>query len=442
MNQRIRNRIAVLLVSVATAGIYGCRENTVINTNLLPGPGNIQTTTIPDTLPVISRTVYDDSVVTSYNFSPVYGGVGTVNDPYFGRTSAGLYFQVVPPSTSYSFPSMPDSAVLILPYGGFSWGDTTATGAAQQFTVYRVLDKMSLDNDYYSFHRLQTDRSQPLGTGSISLKQIKSTELPHLRIRLSQQFISEMHQRVSQMGSYPEFLDFFRGFYVEPDTNSSNANAIHYFRLDGTSNYNTAGVLFYNGDTVRSAFSFNTSSCVQFTWVSRKYAQHVRNYFQSVASADTMLLQNEPGAALDIVIPNIQSLPAGLINKAELVITAIPSSQDAIFTTPARIYPVGIDAGGAAYSIADRQPLNSATPLEFIDGRARFEVVGGSVVTRYRINFPRELQQAIMQGKEELRFRINGTQTFPGAYRLIAGGRGHQNTEYRLKLNIIFSKRD
>src|SRR5690606_1675391 len=114
---------------VFMTAMYGCKESTVINSNLLSSADNINTVTFPDTLSVITRTVYDDSVVTSYNVSPVYAGLGTVNDPYFGRTSAGMALQVVPPSTSYSFGSVPDSAVLILPYSSFSWGDTTAGNA-------------------------------------------------------------------------------------------------------------------------------------------------------------------------------------------------------------------------------------------------------------------------------------------------------------------------
>src|SRR5690606_745119 len=162
--------------------------------------------------------------------------------------------------------------------------------------------------------------------------------------------------------------------------------------------------------------------------------------FNATASADTILLQNEPGAAMDIVIPNIQSIPDALINKARLEISLLQDPQSVIFTPPARIYPIGIDAGGASYNIADRLPLNSAAPLDFIDGRGRPVVSGAGSRMVYTINFPRELQQAILEGKNELRFRINGTQTFPGAYRMIAGGRNFPDPDYRLKLTIVYSK--
>ncbi len=421
--------------------MYGCKESTVINSNLLSSADNINTVTFPDTLSVITRTVYDDSVVTSYNVSPVYAGLGTVNDPYFGRTSAGMALQVVPPSTSYSFGSVPDSAVLILPYSSFSWGDTTAGNAPQQFTVYRLQDGMSLDADYYSTHRFNIDRSNPVGSAAgITVSELKSGDVPHLRIKLSDQFIRLLNDNVSSFSSNSDFLSFFKGLYIEPDTNSATANAIHYFRLDGTSNFNTAGILFYSADTVRAAFSFSTSSCAHYTWLSRRYTPRVLDYFNATASADTILLQNEPGAALDIVIPDIQSIPNALINKARLEISLLQDPQSATFTPPARIYPIGIDAGGASYNIADRLPLNSAAPLDFIDGRGRPVVSATGSRMVYTINFPRELQQAILQGKNELRLRINGTQTFPGAYRMIAGGRNFPDPDYRLKLTIVYSK--
>jgi hypothetical protein len=441
LNQRIRNMVAILLVSTTAIGIFACKESTILNNNLLASTDNINTVSFPDTLPVIARTIYDDSVVTSYNMSPVYAGLGTVNDPFFGRTSAGIYLQLVPPSTSYNFPRLPDSAVLILPYSSFSWGDTTSGNAAQKFTVYRVQEQMSLDKEYYSFNKLDVDRGQALGSASgVSIDQIKTGDIPALRIRMSSSFIQMMYDEVSRFSSHPDFLDFFRGLYIEPDTNSAAANAIHYFRLDGTTNFNTAGILFFNGDSVTSAFSFSTSSCAHFNWLSRKYTPQVQQYFSSKASADTLLLQNEPGASLDIVIPDIQTIPNSLINKAELVITLINDPGDALYAPPARIYPIGFDAVSGVYSIADRLPLNSASPLEFIDGKKQTVLVGGKMLTRYSINFPRELQQAMSVGKNELNLRINGTQTFTGAYRLIAGGRNHENPDYRLKLNIVYSK--
>ncbi len=439
MKQHIRNATVILIVFITT--MYGCKESTIINSNLLSSADNINTVTFPDTLSVITRTVYDDSVVTSYNISPVYAGLGTVNDPFFGRTNAGIAFQVVPPSTSYAFGILPDSAVLILPYSGFSWGDTTSGNVPQRFTVYLLSENMSLDDNYYSFHRFQIDRNNPVGSAAaVSVGDIKSGEQPQLRIKLSGDFINLINNNVSRFSSYPEFLSFFKGLYIEPDTNSSAANAIHYFRLDGTSNYNTAGILFYSADTVRAAFSFSTSSCAHYTWLSRRYTPQINHYFSSLAGADTILLQNEPGAALDIVIPNIQAIPQALINKARLEISLLQDPQSAIFTPPARIYPIGIDAGGASYNIADRLPLNSAAPLDFIDGRGRPVISTGGSRMVYTINFPRELQQAILQGKNELRLRINGTQTFPGAYRLIAGGRNFPDPDYRLKLTIVYSK--
>lgn len=433
--------VAKVILTVLLVVIYGCKESTIIDSNLLSSDDNINTQTLPDTLSVITRTVYDDSVVTSYNIAPVYGGLGTVNDPFFGRTSAGIALQLVPPSTSFGFAKRPDSAVLILPYGGFSWGDTTSGNVAQSFTVYRLLEGMALDDDYYSFHRFQTDRGKPLGTVSgVSVSDIKSGDMPHLRIPLSSEFVSDMHDNVSRFSSYPEFLAYFKGIYIEPDTNSSSANAIHYFRLDGTSSFNTAGILFYDGDTVRAAFSFTTSSCAQYTWLSRNYTPRMHQYFNATVSADTILLQNEPGAAFDIVIPGIQAIPHALINKARLEISLLPDVQSAVFTPPARLYPIGIDEGGASYNIADRLPLNSAAPLDFIDGRGRPVVSASGTRLVYSINFPRELQQAILQGKEQLRLRINGTQTFPGAYRLVAGGRNFPDPDYRLKLTIVYSK--
>lgn len=457
MDQRIRNTVAVVTIAViGLLSLAACKENTIINSNLVPTVDNIHTFEVSDTVTYFTKTIIDDSVVTSYNVAPSLGSVGTANgDAFFGNTSNGIYFQIVPPTTSYSFPvarNLIDSAVIVLPYN-FSWGDTSAAQIPQHMKAYRLTDSMKYDSLYYSFNRFGVDRFNPIGeVNNVTISKMRSADstAPYLSIRLNSDFIDSFYNNASQYASYPDFIRWFKGIYVEADT-AGPGNTLHYFRLDGSGYHTTAGILFYSkgvvtADSVIAAFSYNTSACTHSTWVKRTYGAPLQSLINSTQQSDNYVaIQNEPGAAALIRIPYLTSLAAAMgksiVNKAELILTKIDTLNASTWTEPARIYPVGTkDSNGttSSYSIADRYPLTSTEPLGFIDGNADQLVVGTTLITVYHINFPRELQQAIVQGRSALNLRINGTQSYVGAYRLLAGGKNHPTA--KTQLHIVYSK--
>jgi Domain of unknown function (DUF4270) len=435
---------------------------------MVPAVDNINTFQLNDSdITVLTKSVLDDSLITSSNIAPVIAGMGTVNvDPYFGKTNAGIYFQVVPPVSSYNFPvaaSAIDSVVLVLPYSGFTYGDTANTTQTQRFTAYRMLDTMSLTSNYYNFSKFNVDRTNPLGSVTANIYNLKNDVVlksggtnisvaPHLRIRLNNDIKEALVDSTLNYGTYVDFLNWFRGIYVEPDTNQSGTS-IPYFRLDGTDNFTTASVLFYMQDSVISSFAFNTTSTAHSNWVSRIYTGFpaVSHFSPSITNDSILLIQNEPGAKADIRITNLRHMDTlikqSLINKAEILLTKIDvngSSDAAItdsrFAEPASIVPDGIQSDGTVYTILDRYPVSSTTPIDFIDGKSRSVTVGAFTVTQYSINFPRELQQALIQGRSELHLRLRGARTYNGAFRLVAGGRSYSNGTYSLRVNVVYSK--
>lgn len=462
MKQRIKNTVAgTMIAAVAALSFTGCKENTIINSNLTPAVDNIKTFALADSdITVLTKTKFDDSLVTSGTVSPVIAGCGTINfDPFFGLTKSGLYFQVIPPTSAYTFPiaaSAIDSVVLILPYSGFTWGDTTNQSQMQTFTAYRMLDTMSYSANYYSFKRFNVDRANPLGSATVNVYGLRNavnlhdtTVSPHLRIKLSNNFKQLLVDSSSQYVDYPTFLTWFKGICVEPDTN--NGTSIPYFELDGTDYYNTAGLLFYKNDSVITSYEYNTANCKQSNWVSRNYTSApVAAYYNSPNVSDSIIMiQNQPGAAAEVRITNIAHINSiigkSLINQAQILLTKVDVNSPAgavstTYTEPGRIFPVGVDEYGTTYSIADRLPLTNTGTLDFIDGKARTVTIGAFTVTQYSVNFPRELQQALIQGRSEVHLRINGTQTYPGAYRLVAGGKSYSNGTYKLQVNVIYSK--
>lgn len=458
--QCMKRTATVLMVAVSAAlSMSACKEDTIIRSDAVPDVDNINTFQLPDTATLITRTVFDDSIITGYkNIATYYHALGSLNtDPFFGKTHGAIYFQVIPPSTSFTFqgtnPQI-DSVVMVLPYSGFTWGDTTNASPVQKVRVFPIAEQMQYDTSYYSKQRVSVDRSKLLGTQNMYPRGLRDSVNiwgtnynGHLRIPMdTAQLMPLLRKGIDSSADNPKFLANFYGFYVEPDT-TIIASSLPYFLLsNGAGIYDRAGIVIYyhnnSADSLTTAFALSTTLCAHYNFIKRDYSGTPAFTLMSPAAPanpNVLLIQNEPGAAIDVRIPLQNLLPDGTaVNKAQLIFTEIDTALASTYFSPGRIFPVGVKDDATTYSIADRYPLDSNDPINFIDGTRKSVTIGSVVFNQYTINFPRELQQAVKGGKNELHLRINGTQTFPAAYRLIA--RGRPAGDRKLKLNIIYSK--
>ncbi|MBL7711635.1 MAG: DUF4270 family protein [Chitinophagaceae bacterium] len=444
-----------------------CKENTIIRTDVVPAVDNI-TVFGTDTLTLVTNTVQDDTVVTNAYVSGlnVYMGAGNIsNDAYFGKTSASFYFQVRPPQDNYSFDRSKyqlDSAVLILPYSGTSFGDTVGSAGYQTFKAYRMTEPIYFDSVYYASSPAKSVEGTPFATKTVFIPELVNSKrdstlvggkkrAPHMRMRITD---DNLVNRIIDAGAAntAAFISIFNGIYV---TTEAGGNTIPYFRLNGDDVFTKAGILMYyhtrnSGglvtDTLTASYPFDpTASQTKtafFNKVSRDYTGYpVKYLFSSTSGTEgTIAVQNLPGAAIDLRIPYAKNLPRCIVNKAELVITQIPSPMDGVFAPPDRLYPMVVNEYGVKSRIADLNATTSTASLYFVDGYSRSANVGGKIVNQYVLNFPRELQNAIVEQKKELRLRINGTQSFIGAFRLTAAGSNYSQPAYRIKLNVVYTK--
>lgn len=473
MKRRFTQPLAALVLVSFALSFYSCKEDTILGSNVVPVDDTANTFMIQDTFTILTKTVLDDSLITSTSVSglPIYHGLGSVVTDNYGKTHASFYLQVIPPSLGFAFPQTPDSAVLILPYAGFTWGDTTASNITQEVKVYEVAatDSIQRDSTYYNFSKTATDavaiNHAPVFMGfnaTAGHQRIRDSVMvngqlrtAHLRVRLNQDFINRMVAEAAKansgaFGGYPDFLRFQRGLYITT-ADSNMGNAIYYFLLNGSSDFNRANIQFYyteqkvgGGDTVKYAsFYFDQTRNAHYNRITRRFTgTETAKYLSSTAASDSVVvMHNEPGAALDIRVPNIKSLPKQPIVKAELIITQVklPGDQADIYFPPARIFPVRRGPSGTE-QIQDRYPLNSSEALFFMDGLRKDFVSNGVTYSQYTLNIPREVQRAIVEQRDTLHLRISGAATFPGAYRLILGGRNFSNADLRLKLRIFYSK--
>lgn len=465
MRSQYKTILGGLLIASALLNT-GCNEGSIIKADVAPGSNALDPTTVTDDFNIISKTTYSGRVITSDKVDGVrvIQGLGHIEDPFFGKTNAGIYFQVLPTTNDFSFTAdgteTLDSAVLILPYTGFSWGNTGAP-KNQTFTVYRVTEPMSVETDYYNNDGVIVDRANPISLPTeINLdRALKDTPFvtnenaayKHLRIPLTNAFAQEMRSLIGTAAYENEanFLNTLNGLYVEPDS-TKGGDLLSYFFMDGNENYARASIAFYyreagSSETKVAFFNYVRDKTANYNKITRNYTgTPVQNLFESytnnpTVSDDRIAVQNGPGASIDLTIQNIDKIPLSAILKAEIVISQITTGNAAdSLVTPARLNIKGIDEAGAEYDIQDLQSSSATAAVALVDGNKRFEKdSNGDDIIRYRLNIPRELQKAITDGRNELHLRITSAKGFPGAYRLVAGGRGHSTNG--IQFNVVYS---
>ena len=468
--------------------VQGCKENTILNSKISPAGNQVGVYSV--SLPCITHTYYDDSTITSTNIGglAVYQGVGVYNDPFFGTMTGSTYFQVIPTDFGPAIlaaadSNVIDSAVLILPYSGFTYGDTVNESTTQTYQAFYMLDTMGLNSIYYNYSTKPIDINHPLSDPTtINVYHLRDSvglhpnvlpqNYPGLRIKLKLPAITKLllNAQAATTSTNPsqDFLNNFNGICVRVADSRHSATAIPYFQLDGSSIYSQAGILVYYhvsnvvGDTgLIEPYYFNTGCCAHFNNITKSFNHSpVNALLHSTAANDSIIaLQNQPGASFDVVVPGIKSLPKGVINKAELRFSVLSYSNPNGALLPERLYPLGIGNGiyptgiseGLAYTLSDRYPLTSVTPLIVMDGYLHPVSYTDSIthttttIQTFTMDLPREVINSIAAGNDVLHLHINGTEDFYGAFHLVAAGGSYGNsntndTLYRPKLFVVYSK--
>lgn len=460
----IRPAVAALCALAGALLFAACKENTIIRGNQNIDPNALTPSMV--ITDIDTRTIHDDSIVTSGMSSPIYHALGRMTpasaDPYSGEVYASIFLQFLPPTTGWKIPAgyVLDSFVAVLPYAGFTWGDTNSFVSPYRYNAYAIdpAATFTMDNVHFAFDSLASgNNALPVGAGIIkrydSLKDSVvvggKKKAPHLRIRLGETIRPALNEAIADDNSYTSFLSHFKGLRIAPDNAGS---VLPYFRLDGTTTvaYSSASLQVYGHETSTNrdtafTFPFNPTYAGHFNRVRRDTTNMAGNLYgaelaasRTVRSRPRMFLHNEPGGAMDVTIKGIQSIPQGIINRAELIITLDESVPGILqFAPPQRIFPLGIDsATGGQYFILDRYPLNQPEPLIFIDGTLHAEANG---TRAYHLNIPREIQRVRAAGGDQLRLKITGLQSFPGAYRLVAWGNDPTSAN-RIRLNIVYTR--
>lgn len=460
----------MVFVIIAALSGSGCKENVLINSKVSPAINTVGIYSV--NLNCITHTFYDDTAVTSTNYSgvPINQAVGTYTDPFFGTMTAATYFQVIQtdPGSSIFENAIIDSAILVLPYSGYTMGDLSNSTATQTYQAFYMTQPINHDSVYNSYETKGIDATFPLSEPvTINVKSLMdsfntnviASNYPGLRMKLKLPvFWNHIHTADSMAAGSSsfttDFIKYFNGICVRAANTNQFGTVIPYFRLDGNTIYNQAGVLLYYHTTTSDSaliepYYHNVIYCGHMNSVSKSYNHYPVNalYHSTKANDDIIAIQNLPGATVDVVVPGLKTIPKGVIAKAELMFTVLDNYDNyvgATFLGPQKLYPTGIGNGvyptginyGLTYILADYYPITSTSPLGVLDGY--YHNINGKRV--YTINIPREVLYSLQSNNDTLHLHINGTGDYYGASHLVMGGGSYSDTAYRPKLFIVYSK--
>ena len=441
---------------------FSCKERTITDADLVPRVDNINTFESNDFV-ISSKSFYEDSLLTN-DASYMLASVGSItNDPFFGKSYNGLYFQVFPPYLKFTFGNnaIVDSSILTIPYymGNpyIAYGDTTSTGVDMKLNAYKITGDFSYDVTklWYAFDSVAYNPT-PIATGSYRMSDFKDTvalangdTLTNvLRMKMSNSFTQEIANAGSVLEDSELFTDFFKGFYVAPDP-VAPGDFLGMFRLDGGAkkDYGNAALTFFfrkPSDTTiyKAQFQFDPRFGSFFNKISRNYTGYPASQFLNNQSKDSIVIQGAPGIYSDITIDLAPAnIPKAIINKATLQLTVLKVGQDDFYQAPSQLIMVGVDEDGVEYPLADRLnqlDSNSNLGMAFLGGVPKKVSINNTEYIRYEINMPREIQRLVSADKKKLTIRVYATTAYPGFFRMVADGQ-NGSAATKAKFNVIYS---
>ncbi|MBX9448247.1 MAG: DUF4270 domain-containing protein [Taibaiella sp.] len=471
----IKKAFALCFGFFALINFYSCREKNPGATDLVPGVDNINTFEMTDVdLDAQTKVRMLDSLWTSDPTVPV-GVIGILNnDPFFGNISTGLYLQFTVPESGYALPdsiSSFDSVVLVLPYSKYFYGDTTGKFAAN---VYEIEDaEFRVDTSsrkYYAFSTLPVSGA-PIGSYAGDAKDWATDSVIYpgsdtltnqLRIKLDAATLAKFAGMTdADLHNNASFLNFFNGVFVQPDWSSGPeyAKALYYFILSGgVSGFldDARLELYFSLESSGSSqgmvsFPYNTKYSAFFNHIDKEYTGFpAAPYASTGVEMDSLLVTGGPGFQTDIVLSHLDQIPAqSMVHLARLELNVKKEAFSKVFSHPNLLIMSVVNSDGSSVTLADYQIvaagdasyqlLQANQAKEFVGGFPIDKLIDNEEYDTYVLNFPREVQKAILEGKNQLTLRLYPYYQLPGAYRLIARG-FELGGNAKAKINIIYTK--
>lgn len=440
--------------------------------------------TSSDTATLIVNTQKTDTVYTSNYYTTGRYLLGTLNDPTFGKSTAGIYAQGYMLSTSFSpdlDSALVDSIVLSLRYeqGSFVYGDPESL---HDIAVYEVTEPLGLALNTRYGHTEFAYNPVPLGyTSGVKFAPNDSTLLrnyvkigsgdtaryetqlaksaPQVRVRLSDEFGYALLGRggTNTLQSNETFQSFFKGVYVS----TSGGNSMSFFDFDNSS---YIALYYRNGN---APDKLGKSFVISLSGNSSAASNHYTHYYDNSAVETALSLPNNGqemaylqgmgGTQVEIELPHINAWDDYLLNKIELDLSVLPNSdENGLYTPPPPSIPLVSDSTLVedVMAIYGVDTLQAIQQLGYYDGTSSSPIDrivetddAGNEVIHYKINLTRYLPSLKTGRFTKLLLAIRGnfynaigaarySGNFP--YRAIICGPEHP--QYPMRLKILYTE--
>ena len=403
------------------------------------------------------------------------------NDPLFGTTKATIYTELKPSFFPFYWPATApnmtlDSIVLVLSYKG-TYGDSTMP---QKVDVHEISNTFTSDSSSCSTYSFNfTILGSAIYTPERlkdSVKVVGDTSSNQLRIKLSNSFGQRLLSQDSTVGSAlnsdSAFKVFLKGFAIVPDF-TFGGNALTYYSLTDANTKLAIYFKFKRTGLADSAvvynFQLNGLSASANNIVRNHTGAEISKYVSAVprAAGDTVIyIQTTPGTYAEIKIPGLNGLSNRIINRAELTMDQVYSNStlDNYFTAPSFLFlDMKDSANGFYHTVPCDLVASTGIPGIATFGGAKTSAKDpfGNDIARYTFNISRYVQKIVTNHRANTTLRLRAPDYIvtslgytddcglfvpalnypindPAFGRVKLGG--GNNTNYKMKLRIIYSK--
>ncbi|MCC9136091.1 DUF4270 family protein [Pontibacter silvestris] len=324
------NYLKALFLLLLAGAFYSCENPNDVGLEL---EDNTLQTLYTDTVTVNVSTVLLDSIVTSGSGTML---VGQFQDELMGKTTASSYAQVeLGDSWTVEDDAEYDSIKLIMPYSGYSYGDT-----AQWLTieVHKLLEEVSLlslppyvgteepQSYFYSSSALYNTsqlkaEEQPLSVYAFQPRPSRTDSLMiSLPDALGTDWMSLKKANDSKLTISNNFMDYFKGIKINPAASGESGSIIGF-------NLSNAFIRLYyketSGGIVESLYhDFPLASINQYNQLTGDYSQSVLAGLErggeplsSSASSSVGIAQSGTGLMIKLEFPYLEDLQKAINSK-------------------------------------------------------------------------------------------------------------------------------
>ena len=377
----------------------------------------------------IKISVVKEDSLSSINSSKSY--IGSINDPYFGNTTASLYTEFRIPSTDVDFgaSAQVDSFVLSLDIVGY-YGDTLSPMSISVREMLETIETSITDSldvetsvNIYSSDDFDVD-PQLLNNPQQALQSIVNSEL---NITLSNTFAQ--HFLDADSANYADneaFQSFFSGLYITADQALDNGLLLE---LDLLSE-NSKLTLYYHNETADSLsydFQINSSSDRMTRWSHDYSTTEIESAIDSEYVSQGYV-QGSVGLRTYVDLPDLNSLKDSnyVFHSAELIIPYISTEVDSLFYSPSRLGLAAVNSDGNLELLTEDQNVQGST---YFDGNRN------ETSQTYTFNIARYIHKVVQEGYTN-RLALYVPTSVSQPQRLIINNHALDSTGLRLKLLV------